>query len=160
MVKWMQKFFQYLDRFYVEINSLTPLTDQGYKQFKTVVFGPILHNIISAILDSIHREREGELIDDDLLKKVVEIFLFLSQDNMLQDSLNCRKQLEDKILEQTKSFYQRTCQDLLERESLSGYLQLANKFYNEEKSRCERYLIWDIKEKILAEFRTEMLLTY
>ncbi|MFS8160036.1 MAG: cullin, partial [Candidatus Roizmanbacteria bacterium] len=54
----------------------------------------------------------------------------------------------------------RTCQDLLERESLSGYLQIANKFYNDEKSRCERYLIWDIKEKILAEFRTEMLLTH
>ena len=49
---------------------------------------------------------------------------------------------------------------MLERESLSGYLQIANKYYNEEKSRCERYLIWDIKEKILAEFRTEMLLTY
>ena len=27
MVRWMQRFFQYLDRFYVEINSLTPLTD-------------------------------------------------------------------------------------------------------------------------------------
>jgi hypothetical protein len=25
MVRWMQRFFQYLDRFYVEINSLTPL---------------------------------------------------------------------------------------------------------------------------------------
>jgi cullin 1 len=105
MVKWMQKFFQYLDRFYVEINSLTPLTDQGYKIFKSVVFGPILNNIIGAILDCINREREGELIDDGLLKKVVEIFLFLSQDNMLQDSLNCKKQLEDKIIEQTKAFY-------------------------------------------------------
>jgi len=38
MVRWMQRFFQYLDRFYVEINSLTPLTDQGYKIFKSVVF--------------------------------------------------------------------------------------------------------------------------
>lgn len=62
----------------MEINSLTPLTDQGYKIFKTVVFSPIMNNIISAILECIHREREGELIDDDLLKKVIEIFLFLS----------------------------------------------------------------------------------
>lgn len=38
MVRWMQRFFQYLDRFYVEINSLTPLTEQGFKIFKQHVF--------------------------------------------------------------------------------------------------------------------------
>ena len=30
MVKWMQRFFQYLDRFYVEMSSIASLTDQGY----------------------------------------------------------------------------------------------------------------------------------
>ena len=72
---------------------------------------------------------------------------------MIQDSMNCKKILEEKIIEQTKTFYQRTCLELLEKESLSGYLQIAYKFYNEEKSRCDRYLIWDIKDKILNEFR-------
>jgi cullin 1 len=81
MVRWMQRFFQYLDRFYVEINSLTPLTDQGYKIFKGVVFQPLIGPITSAILENIRKEREGELVDTDLLKKVIDIYLFLSGDN-------------------------------------------------------------------------------
>lgn len=81
MVRWMQRFFQYLDRFYVEINSLTPLTDQGYKIFKGVIFQPLIGNITSAILENIRKEREGELVDTDLLKKVIDIYLFLSGEN-------------------------------------------------------------------------------
>ena len=30
MVKWMQRFFQYLDRFYVDMSSIANLTDQGF----------------------------------------------------------------------------------------------------------------------------------
>ena len=98
MVRWMQRFFQYLDRFYVEINSLTPLTDQGYKLFKGVVFQPLITNITSAVLGAIKRERQEELIDIDLVKKTVEIYVFLSNDKLAQDSLNCRKHLEDSIV--------------------------------------------------------------
>lgn len=68
MVKWMQRFFQYLDRFYVQINSVAPLYDQGLKLFKGVVFSPLIQTITNAILDDIRREREGELVDVDLLK--------------------------------------------------------------------------------------------
>ena len=82
MVRWLQRFFQYLDRFYVEINSLTPLTDQGYKIFKNVVFQPLIQNVTQAILDDIRKEREGELVDVDLLKKIVDIFLYLSTEKL------------------------------------------------------------------------------
>ena len=78
----MKNFFQYLDRFYVEINSLTPLTDQGFKIFKAVVFQPLIHQIIQAVLDNIRRERAGELVDVQLLKETIGIFLYLSSDNM------------------------------------------------------------------------------
>lgn len=54
---------------------------------------------MQAILDNINRERDGELIDVDLLKKVVDIFLYLSTDRLTQESLNCKKYLETKILE-------------------------------------------------------------
>lgn len=160
MVKWMQKFFQYLDRFYVEINSLTPLTDQGYKIFKTVVFTPLISNITVAVLENIRKEREGELIDDDLVKKVIDIFLFLSSDNLIQDSLNCKKYLEDRLLDQTRQYYAMVSQNLLATNSLSEYLHNAHRFFNEEKSRCDRYLGWDIKEKLLNEFRREMLINH
>ena len=61
--------------------------------------------------------------------------------------------LEERILEQTREFYRKEALILLERESLSGYMVFAKKYLNEELSRCERYLTWDVKDKILKEFR-------
>lgn len=78
----MQRFFQYLDRFYIEINSLTPLTDQGFKIFKTVVFQPLIQNITQAVLSAIERERNEELVNVDLMKKTVEIYIFLSGEKL------------------------------------------------------------------------------
>jgi Cullin family len=64
-----------------------------------------MQNIVDAILEDIRKEREGELIEVDLLKKVVEMFLFLSTDKLSHESINCKKYLEEKILEQTRNFY-------------------------------------------------------
>jgi hypothetical protein len=65
---------------------LTPLTDQGFKIFKTVVFQPLLNNITQAVLSAIDRERNEELVDVDLMKKTVEIYIFLSSEKLQQDS--------------------------------------------------------------------------
>ena len=50
MVKWMKFFFQYLDRYYVEMESITQLKDQGFKIFKEVVFQPSCDNTTNAII--------------------------------------------------------------------------------------------------------------
>ena len=89
----------------MEINSLTPLTDQGYKIFKQHVFQPLITNITNAILQAINRERNEELVDVDILKKTVDIYLYLSSDKLVQDTQNCRKFLEDRIVEQTRQYY-------------------------------------------------------
>jgi len=52
-IKWMTRFFQYLDRFYIKQNSLTGLADQGYIIFKTIVFQPLLEHIIDAFAHQI-----------------------------------------------------------------------------------------------------------
>ena len=83
----------------MQIHSLTPLTEQGYKIFKGVVFSPLIANVTAAVEENIRKERNGELIDDSLLKEIVEIYLHLSSESLLQDYLNCKKYLEEKILE-------------------------------------------------------------
>jgi cullin 1 len=157
MVRWMQRFFQYLDRFYVEINSLTPLTDQGYKIFRQVIFVPLIQNITGAILENIRKEREEEFVDVDLVKKVIDIFLYLSNDRLSADTLNCKKYLEDELVQATRQFYQKRSQDLLQNASLSEYLHTASKYYHEEKERCDRYLQWEVRKVLLAEFHSQML---
>ena len=53
MIKWMQKFFQYLDRFYVEMHSLASLRDQGFKIFKDILFKPMCTHTTNAIVELI-----------------------------------------------------------------------------------------------------------
>ena len=53
MVKWMQRFFQYLDRFYVEMTQIASLTEQGFAQFKAEIFGRMLNTITDAVLQEI-----------------------------------------------------------------------------------------------------------
>jgi hypothetical protein len=55
MVKWMRAFFQYLDRFYVEMHNITKLSDQGFKIFKEEVFQPLCANTTEAIVDEIRK---------------------------------------------------------------------------------------------------------
>jgi hypothetical protein len=78
----MQKFFQYLDRFYVEMNSITKLSDQGFKIFKEVLFKAIQDNVTKAIVEVLDKQRRNETceVDDELLKGVIKIYLVLSQD--------------------------------------------------------------------------------
>lgn len=61
---------------------MTPLTEQGYKIFKTVVFQPLINNITQGVLSAIERERNEELVDVDLMKKTVEIYIFLSGEKL------------------------------------------------------------------------------
>lgn len=126
-----------------------------------MVFTPLLDYFIQAILDTINRERNGEMIDEELLKDVVEVFLFLSQgDVMLQDNINSKRHLHERIIEQTRNFYHLECQKLLEKSSLSDYMRLAEKYYFAEVSRGERYLWEELQKEMVGVFREEMLVKH
>lgn len=78
-VRWMQKFFQYLDRHYVDTCSITNLTDQGFKQFKIHVVEKLHLQITDALLEQIESERHETLVDVDMLKSIIGMYQFLSQ---------------------------------------------------------------------------------
>ena len=105
MVKWMQRFFQYLDRFYVEMSSVATLTDQGFSQFKGEIFGRMLNLITNAVLETVETDRRDEEIDSDLLKQIVSIYTFLSSEKISGASTNCLVELESKMLEASRNFY-------------------------------------------------------
>jgi cullin 1 len=54
-VNWMQKFFQYLDRYYVEMHSIASLQDQGYKIFKEIAFNPLCDKLTTAICSQVKK---------------------------------------------------------------------------------------------------------
>ncbi|CAB80750.1 putative cullin-like 1 protein [Arabidopsis thaliana] len=58
MVRWLSRFFYYLDRYFIARRSLPPLNEVGLTCFR----------------DLVDKEREGEQIDRALLKNVLDIY--------------------------------------------------------------------------------------
>ena len=105
MVRWMQRFFQYLDRYYVEMSSIGTLTDQGFFQFKLIIFGQMAQKITQAILNLIWKDRDGDKVDSDLLKNVVGIFSYLNNEKIIGQGANYLLDLENRIVEDSVLFY-------------------------------------------------------
>ncbi|KAF4688865.1 hypothetical protein FOZ63_031731 [Perkinsus olseni] len=77
--KWMERFFTYLDRYYVKLQSVDTLAVRGVTIFKNLAFdhGHVAARCRAAILDMINREREGNEIDQGLLRGVVDMLFDL-----------------------------------------------------------------------------------
>jgi cullin 1 len=74
MNKWYSKFFMYLDRYHVKYQQLPTLHDAGMKKFKILIFDSVKHDVTSSILRLINDEREGLVIDKDIVKKCVQVY--------------------------------------------------------------------------------------
>lgn len=153
MVKWMQRFFQYLDRFYVEMSSIASLTDQGFSQFKAEIFGRMVNPITDAVLQAIETDRRNEPIDTDLLKQIISIYSFLSSDKISGITANCLQELENKMLEASRTFYSSKASQMIETYTLVDYLQQADLLLESEKLRLSKCLCWpNFDTKLLAVF--------
>ena len=51
------------------------------------------------------KDRKNEVVDQDLLKKIVSIYTFLSNDKIPGPMSNCLKDLEEKVLQESRSFF-------------------------------------------------------
>uniref|UniRef100_H3HCN3 Cullin family profile domain-containing protein n=1 Tax=Phytophthora ramorum TaxID=164328 RepID=H3HCN3_PHYRM len=74
MMKWMTRFFMYLDRYYVKHHSLPTLDDAGLQSFDRMVFQKVKVRVKDAMIELIEKERNGEIIDTTLMRNCVEIF--------------------------------------------------------------------------------------
>jgi len=159
MVKWMRAFFQYLDRFYVEMHSATKLSDQGFKIFKEVVFHPLCENSTAAIVEEIRKQRIGEeMIDLELLRASVHIFITLRTGKLAQAGFLPRVNLDKALLEQTALYYEAKSKEIMDSTNLIDYLRVSDKYRRDEQNRVEQLLTWDVGQEVLKVFRREMLI--
>ncbi|KAI3856428.1 hypothetical protein MKW98_008880, partial [Papaver atlanticum] len=82
MVRWLSRFFFYLDRYFIARRSLPPLNDVGLLCFRKLVYEEINVRAREAVISLINQEREGEQIDRALLKNVLAIFVDIGMGNM------------------------------------------------------------------------------
>ncbi|XP_025881142.1 cullin-1 isoform X3 [Oryza sativa Japonica Group] len=73
MVRWLRRFFDYLDRVSITWKSLHSLEHMGWIGFRDMVFNKLKSTLTTTVIGMINDERNGLLIDRALLKNVIHM---------------------------------------------------------------------------------------
>nr|GME01769.1 cullin-1-like [Ipomoea batatas] len=109
MVRWLSRFFHYLDRYFIARRSLPALNEVGLTCFR----------------DLIDQEREGEQIDRALLKNVLDIFVEIGMGQMDY----YENDFEATMLKDSAAYYSRKASSWILEDSCPDYMLKVN-IYN------------------------------
>ncbi|EFN56087.1 hypothetical protein CHLNCDRAFT_22706 [Chlorella variabilis] len=153
MVRWLSRFFNYLDRYYIQRHNLHPLNDVGLLVFRDHVYAEIKRASRDAMLKLVEAEREGEQIDRSLLKNVLAIFQEVGMGLM-----ECyERDFEEAMLKDTAEYYRRRAAVWIQEDSSPDYLVKAEECLRDEEERVNSYFHVSTKPKLLKEAENELL---
>ncbi|EPS64542.1 hypothetical protein M569_10237, partial [Genlisea aurea] len=136
MVRWLSRFFHYLDRYFISRRSLPALKEVGLTCFRDLVYEEVNAKVRDAVISLIDQEREGEQIDRALLKNVLDIFVEIGMGMM-----ECyENDFEDAMLRDTAAYYSRKASNWIVDDSCPDYLLKAEDCLKREKERVSHYL--------------------
>ncbi|XP_045815621.1 cullin-1-like [Trifolium pratense] len=153
LVKWLSRFFQYLDRYYVAKHSLPPLNAVGHSAFRDLVYIVVRANARKAVIDLIDKEREGEQIDRSLLKNVLDIFVEIG----MGEIVHYEQDFEGQMLEDTVDYYKSKATIWIESDSCPDYMLKAEDCLKRERERVSHYLHASTEQKLIEKVQHELL---
>ncbi|KAL5996036.1 Cullin-1 [Asimina triloba] len=156
MVRWLSRFFHYLDRYFIARRSLPALNEVGLTCFRNLVYREINGKVRDAVISLIDQEREGEQIDRALLKNVLDIFVEIGMGNM-----DCyENDFEAAMLKDTAGYYSRKASNWILEDSCPDYMLKAEECLKREKDRVSHYLHSSSEQKLLEKVQHELLTVY
>ncbi|KAK4855124.1 hypothetical protein QYF36_004232 [Acer negundo] len=156
MVRWLSRFFHYLDRTFIPRRSLPPLNEVGMTCFRDLVYLELNGKVRDVVISLIDQEREGEQIDRALLKNVLDIFVEIGMGQMD----HYENDFEDAMLKDTAAYYSRKASNWILEDSCPDYLLIAEECLTWEKDRVAHYLHSSSEPKLLEKVQHELLSVY
>nr|GEY14245.1 cullin-1 [Tanacetum cinerariifolium] len=156
MVRWLSRFFHYLDRYFIARRSLPPLNEVGLACFRDLVYQEVNGKVRDAVISLIDQEREGEQIDRALLKNVLDIFVEIGMGQMEY----YENDFEASMLKDTASYYSRKASNWILEDSCPDYMLKAEECLKREKDRVNHYLHSSSEPKLLERVQHELLTVY
>ncbi|KAH8104831.1 Cullin-domain-containing protein [Cristinia sonorae] len=159
---YINRLFTYLNRHWVKRErdegrkGVYPVYTLALVQWKTNFFLHIQskhQKLAGAILRLIERQRNGEQIDQGLVKKVVDSFVSLGLDEsdiMKVSHEVYREHFEQPFLEGTEKYYRQESETFLAENSVPDYLKKAEERLREEEDRVERYLNTNTRKGLIT----------
>ena len=156
MVRWLSRFFNYLDRYYIQRHNLAQLKDVGMLCFRDLVYSELKKNVKDAVLALVDKERDGEQVDRALVKNILGIFVEMGMGGMEAYD----QDFEAHLLTNTAAFYSRKASVWIDEDSCPDYLVKAEDCLKREKERVGHYLHASSESKLLKEVEKEVLAAY
>ncbi|XP_038700032.1 cullin-1-like [Tripterygium wilfordii] len=153
MVRWLSRFFHYLDRYFIARRSLPPLNEVGLICFRDQVYQELNGKVRDAVISLIDQEREGEQIDRALLKNVLDIFVEIGMTHMD----HYENDFEEAMLKDTAAYYSRKASNWILEDSCPDYMLKAEECLRREKDRVSHYLHSSSEPKLLEKVQHELL---
>eukprot|EP01023_Acetabularia_acetabulum_P015500 TRINITY_DN1752_c0_g1_i3.p1 TRINITY_DN1752_c0_g1~~TRINITY_DN1752_c0_g1_i3.p1 ORF type:complete len:734 (-),score=134.21 TRINITY_DN1752_c0_g1_i3:274-2475(-) len=142
----------YMDRTYVATNKKTPVFQVGLVVWKECVVehAQIQPRLLDLTMDMIARERQGEVIERQLLKSVIQMLVTLDQKVY-------RQVFEEPFLKQASDFYASEAQKYLNLNDCMVYLKHTESRLLQEVDRVNNYLDESTKPKIQNEVQKQLI---
>ncbi|KAH0733608.1 hypothetical protein KY289_004796 [Solanum tuberosum] len=156
MVRWLSRFFHYLDRYFIARRSLPGLNEVGLTCFRDQVYQELNGKVRDAVISLIDQEREGEQIDRALLKNVLDIFVEIGMGSMDY----YENDFEAAMLKDTAAYYSRKASNWILEDSCPDYMLKAEECLKREKDRVSHYLHSSSETKLLEKVQHELLSVY
>ncbi|ESK95046.1 hypothetical protein Moror_13936 [Moniliophthora roreri MCA 2997] len=159
---YINRLFTYLNRHWVKRErdegrkTVYPVYTLALVQWKNNLFVPVQQKhakLAGAILRLIEQQRNGETIDQGLVKKVVDSFVSLGLDDT-DTNKACldvyKEHFENPFIEATELYYKKESESFLAEFSVSEYLKKAEERLKEEEDRVDRYLNTQTRKTLIS----------
>ncbi|XP_044494153.1 cullin-1 isoform X2 [Mangifera indica] len=156
MVRWLSRFFHYLDRYFIARRSLPALNEVGLSCFRDLVYGELKVKAKDAVIALIDKEREGDQIDRSLLKNVLGIYVEIGMGQMER----YEKDFEADMLEDSGSYYSRKAAKWILEDSCPEYMLKAEECLKKERDRVSHYLHISSEPKLVEKVQNELLVVF
>ncbi|PFH53934.1 hypothetical protein AMATHDRAFT_53605 [Amanita thiersii Skay4041] len=159
---YINRLFTYLNRHWVKRErdegrkGVYPVYTLALVQWRTWLFEKIHSDqskLANAMLRLIEKQRNGENIDQGLIKKVVESFVSLGIDDN-DPNKPCldvyKERFETPFIKATEAYYRHESEHFLSDHNISDYLSKAEERLKEEEDRVERYLNSQTRKRLIS----------
>ncbi|KAM2937865.1 hypothetical protein FF1_037718 [Malus domestica] len=156
MVRWLARFFHYLDCYFIARRSLPPLHQVGMNYFRDLVYREVNADVRVAVIRVIGTECEGEEINREVLKNVINVCVEFGMGKM--DPY--REDFEEHMLRETGEYYSRKASSWITEDNYSDYMSKVEESVKMEKDRVSHYLQSSSEKKLVEKVQHELVVVY
>ncbi|CAL5075372.1 unnamed protein product [Urochloa decumbens] len=146
--------FRYLNRYYISKRSLPSLQQISSSSFHDLVFNELKSSVTRTVIAMIDQEREGKVVDLDLLKNVLAIYIEIDSGKMGI----YKADFEQAFLDSARNYYSSKAQSWnLKYSDDPDYMLKVEECLQKERERLANYLHSSTESKLVEAMKSELV---